>query len=194
MFSVIWGHVMASDLLSKKKTAEILRALSGKSLGVREIQRVTGGSFSTILKRVEELENAGLVKKVQVSGRKSSLQVTYRGSSLIRLLQYTRPEPPSDFIKGTISAGPRLVRKRDGRLEPFDRNMIFTSIWKAVRAVGGKDRPVCERLTDQVVTILKGRFAEIPTVNEIQDVVEEVHNLQKAAPRSKGIGCTSERC
>ncbi|PDM27081.1 ribonucleoside triphosphate reductase [Candidatus Bathyarchaeota archaeon B24-2] len=70
----------------------------------------------------------------------------------------------------------KYVRKRDGRLEKFDKSRIANAIWKAAKAVGGKDRELAERLSDQVVEILEKRFGEdgVPTVEEIQDVVEKV--------------------
>jgi ribonucleoside-triphosphate reductase len=70
----------------------------------------------------------------------------------------------------------KYVRKRDGKLESFDRNRIAEAIWKAAKAVGGKDRSLAERLTDRVVEALRRRFGEdgVPTVEEIQDTVEKV--------------------
>ncbi|MEM2110899.1 MAG: ribonucleoside triphosphate reductase [Candidatus Bathyarchaeia archaeon] len=70
----------------------------------------------------------------------------------------------------------RYVRKRDGRLESFDSERITNAIWKAARAVGGKDRELAKRLSDQVVAELEKRFGEdgVPTVEEIQDLVEKV--------------------
>jgi ribonucleoside-triphosphate reductase len=70
----------------------------------------------------------------------------------------------------------KYVRKRDGRLEEFDGNRITTAIWKAAKAVSGKDREEAKRLSDQVVEILKQRFGDegVPTVEEIQDIVEKV--------------------
>ena len=70
----------------------------------------------------------------------------------------------------------KYVRKRDGRLEEFDKNRITNAIWKAARAVGGRDRKLAERLSDQVVKMLEKRFGEdgVPTVEEIQDTVEKV--------------------
>jgi ribonucleoside-triphosphate reductase len=69
-----------------------------------------------------------------------------------------------------------FVRKRDGRLEPFDQERITKAIWKAAKAVGGKDREQAKRLSDQVVAELKKRFGEdgVPTVEEIQDIVERM--------------------
>jgi len=70
----------------------------------------------------------------------------------------------------------KFVRKRDGRLEPFDQERITNAIWKAAKAVGGKDKELAKKLSDQVVAELKKRFGEdgVPTVEEIQDLVEKV--------------------
>ena len=72
----------------------------------------------------------------------------------------------------------RYVKKRDGRIVPFDKERITTAIFKAAKAVGGKDRALAERLANQVVQVLEERMSKegeyIPTVEEIQDVVEKV--------------------
>jgi len=69
----------------------------------------------------------------------------------------------------------KFVRKRDGRLEPFDQERITNAIWKAAKAVAGKDRELAKKLSDQVVAMLQERFGEegVPTVEEIQDLVEK---------------------
>ena len=69
----------------------------------------------------------------------------------------------------------KTVRKRDGKLEPFDQDRITNAMWKAAKAVGGRDRDLAKRLSDQVVAQLKLRFGEdgVPTVEEIQDLVEK---------------------
>src|SRR4030066_1045915 len=68
------------------------------------------------------------------------------------------------------------VRKRDGKLEPFDQERIPTAVWKAAKAVGGKDREQAKRISDQVVAELRNRFGDdgCPTVEEIQDLVEKM--------------------
>jgi len=70
----------------------------------------------------------------------------------------------------------KFVRKRDGRLEPFDQERIAKAIWKAAKAVSGKDRGLAKRLSSRVVVLLQKRFGEdgVPTVEEIQDLVEKV--------------------
>jgi len=70
----------------------------------------------------------------------------------------------------------KFVRKRDGKLETFNQERITTAIWKAAKAVGGKDRELAKKLSDQVVAELKKRFGEegVPTVEEIQDIVEKI--------------------
>jgi ribonucleoside-triphosphate reductase len=70
----------------------------------------------------------------------------------------------------------KFVLKRDSKLEPFDQERITTAVWKAAKAVGGKDREQAKRISDQVVADLKNRFGEdgVPTVEEIQDTVEKM--------------------
>lgn len=67
------------------------------------------------------------------------------------------------------------IRKRDGRIVRFEPKKITNAIHKAVVAVGEEDRDVAETLSEQVVEIMEGRFVEkIPTVEDVQDLVEEV--------------------
>ncbi len=70
----------------------------------------------------------------------------------------------------------KKIKKRDSRIVDFDQNKITMAIWKAAQAVGGKDREMAERLSDKVVAVLEFQFGEkdIPTVEEIQDIVEKV--------------------
>lgn len=67
------------------------------------------------------------------------------------------------------------VKKRDGRIVHFDQNKITEAIWKAAQAVGGTDKELAKTLSDEVVAVLEEKFThKIPTVEEIQDVVEKV--------------------
>lgn len=67
------------------------------------------------------------------------------------------------------------IRKRDGRTVDFDQEKITKAVWAAAQAVGGRDRSLAERLSDQVVAILEQRFpARTPTVENVQDIVEKV--------------------
>lgn len=67
------------------------------------------------------------------------------------------------------------VRKRDGRVVPFDSEKIVDAIWKAARSVGGKDRTKAEHLGRIVINVLEGRFGNrTPNVEEVQDLVEKV--------------------
>jgi ribonucleoside-diphosphate reductase alpha chain len=68
------------------------------------------------------------------------------------------------------------IRKRDGELYDFNKDKITEAIYKAARAVGGKDRAKAQDLSDIVVRILNLRFGKDnpPTVEEVQDIVEKV--------------------
>ena len=78
------------------------------------------------------------------------------------------------------------VRKRDGTLVEFDQNRITQAIFKAITATDQGDGKRAQKLSDKVVKLLNRRFKteEIPTVEQIQDIVEEVlilEGLVKAA-------------
>ena len=66
------------------------------------------------------------------------------------------------------------IRKRDQRLEPFDANKITAALLKAGRATGEFDTPEARRLTIRVLATAQTLFEETPSVEEIQDLVEEV--------------------
>ncbi|MCR3921801.1 MAG: anaerobic ribonucleoside-triphosphate reductase [Firmicutes bacterium] len=68
------------------------------------------------------------------------------------------------------------IRKRDGRVVPFDADKITDAIIKAAKSVGGDNRKIAESLTKQVVKELAalGYNGMIPAVEEVQDTVENV--------------------
>jgi uridine kinase len=67
------------------------------------------------------------------------------------------------------------IIKRDGRVVPFNREKITMAVLQAAIAVGGRDRPTAERVTDDVVRILESKYTKgnYPTVEEVQDLVEK---------------------
>jgi ribonucleoside-triphosphate reductase (formate) len=69
----------------------------------------------------------------------------------------------------------KFVLKRDSKLESFDQERITKAVWKAARAVGGKDKGQAKRISDEVVAQLQQTYGDdgVPTVEEIQDVVEK---------------------
>jgi len=69
----------------------------------------------------------------------------------------------------------KFVLKRDSKLEPFDQSRITNAIWKAAKAVGGKDKEQAKRISDEVVAELQKLFGDdgVPTVEEVQDLVEK---------------------
>ncbi len=67
------------------------------------------------------------------------------------------------------------IRKRDGSTQEFRPEKITWAIFKAARACGGDDFALAAGLCDQVVALIKGRYADrIPEVEEVQDLVERV--------------------
>ncbi|MBU5678949.1 MAG: ribonucleoside triphosphate reductase [Candidatus Aenigmarchaeota archaeon] len=69
------------------------------------------------------------------------------------------------------------IKKRDGRIVPFDQSKITEAIRKAFEATGEKDGKRAKEISDKVVRKLEEIQKKDPTkiisVEEIQDVVEE---------------------
>ncbi|TES91115.1 MAG: vitamin B12-dependent ribonucleotide reductase [Candidatus Cloacimonadota bacterium] len=68
------------------------------------------------------------------------------------------------------------IKKRDGRLVDFNEDKITEAIYKAAKAMGGRDRKKAGELSLIVVKILDQRFDKdnSPSVEEVQDIVEKV--------------------
>jgi len=68
------------------------------------------------------------------------------------------------------------IRKRDGKLVPYDNYKIANAIYKAAQAVGGNDFGIALTLAKQVEEVIGKKFhsKSIPAVEEIQDIVEKV--------------------
>ncbi len=68
------------------------------------------------------------------------------------------------------------VIKRSDAIVPFNQERIANAIYRAVVAVGGRDKETAKALSVQVVEILNQKFSTktIPHIEDIQDVVEKV--------------------
>ncbi|KPU27664.1 ribonucleoside-triphosphate reductase [Caloranaerobacter sp. TR13] len=67
------------------------------------------------------------------------------------------------------------VQKRNGNIVDFDIQKIENAIFAAAKAVGGDDRKEARRLAEMTANILEEAFgAGVPTVENIQDIVEKV--------------------
>ena len=67
------------------------------------------------------------------------------------------------------------VRKRDGRIVKFDPERITNAISKAGQATGEFGRDIAKKLTLRVLNLAQQAISDdIPSVEEIQDIVEEV--------------------
>jgi len=79
------------------------------------------------------------------------------------------------------------IKKRDGRIVAFDQNKIVNAIYKCSVAIGKPNKSLSKRLASIVVTILQERLSEneIPSVEGVQDIVEEVLIRDRQAEMAK---------
>ncbi len=79
------------------------------------------------------------------------------------------------------------VKKRDGRIVDFDKERITRAIFKAITATGQGDGIRSKHLTEKFLKIFHRRFkaGEMPTVEQIQDIVEELLILEGLVETAK---------
>ncbi len=66
------------------------------------------------------------------------------------------------------------IKKRDGRVVPFDAAKITSAIAKAGHATGEFDEGVASRLMLKALNLAQQVASGVPSVEEIQDIVEEI--------------------
>lgn len=81
----------------------------------------------------------------------------------------------------------KKVKKRDGRIVDFDQEKITNAIHKALIAAKQGNGEEAKKVSNKVVQLLNKRFKrdEIPTVEQIQDIVEEVLILENFVETAK---------
>src|SRR5260370_32812241 len=73
------------------------------------------------------------------------------------------------------AAPPRMVRKRDGSLAPFDADKISRALFAAAEGLGRPDPFLVRELTDGVVHFLAAESdGETPTTEQVGEVVVKV--------------------
>ncbi len=78
------------------------------------------------------------------------------------------------------------VKKRDGRIVPYDKEKVAQAIFKAAESVGGTDIELSRKLADKVETYLAEKLGNgTPEVETIQDTVEMVLINQGHAATAK---------
>ncbi|MCK5451045.1 MAG: ribonucleoside triphosphate reductase [Candidatus Omnitrophica bacterium] len=70
----------------------------------------------------------------------------------------------------------KFVRKRDGRLEPFDPKKIEMAVFAAAKAIGGENTDKAQEITRQLISFLEVIYKgeRVPTVENVQDLVEKI--------------------
>jgi anaerobic ribonucleoside-triphosphate reductase len=79
------------------------------------------------------------------------------------------------------------IIKRDGRVVDFEQEKITQAIYKALTATHQGNGRKAKRLSDKVLDLLERRFKkeEVPKVEEVQDIVEEVLILEGLVETAK---------
>jgi len=81
------------------------------------------------------------------------------------------------------------IEKRNGDIVDFDQEKITNAVFKAITATKQGNGKKTKRISDKIVKILNRRFKkdEIPQVEQIQDIVEEVLILEGEVEAAKAF-------
>ena len=84
------------------------------------------------------------------------------------------------------------IKKRDGRIVEFDQQKITEAIFKSLTATSKGGKRKANYLSDKVVAILNKRFfkknkEDVPSVESVQDLVEEVLILEGLTETAKAF-------
>jgi len=79
------------------------------------------------------------------------------------------------------------IQKRDGTIVEFDQSKITNAVLRAVTATNQGDGEISKKVSNKVVEFLNLRFKEneIPAVEQVQDIVEEVLILENLVETAK---------
>jgi ribonucleoside-diphosphate reductase alpha chain len=67
----------------------------------------------------------------------------------------------------------RFVRKRNGVLQKFQIEKIELAIYKALRATNSGDFEKSRQIAERIVSRLQKEDGDVPSVEQVQDAVEE---------------------
>jgi len=79
------------------------------------------------------------------------------------------------------------IKKRDGQVVDFEQQKITDAIFKAITATKQGDGKKSRKISDKIVELLNRRFkkGEMPHVEQVQDIVEEVLILENLVETAK---------
>jgi ribonucleoside-triphosphate reductase len=159
----------------------IMKACDKRPVSLDMIEKIVDDVETDIREHYPEEINSVKIGDIIIDKLKNVDQVAY-----VRFAAYYRPFGDVKSFENelkrlqTLSLSKKKghitkVKTRDGEIVPFDQNRITDAIWKAAQAVGGTDRELTKQLSDNVIAALEENFThKIPSVEEIQDVVEKV--------------------
>lgn len=158
----------------------ILRACDKRSICDEKIEEIVNNIEST-LKKKDNLEvTSKAIGSMVMDQLKAVDKIAYLRYSSVHLMFEDVASFEHEIEKLRLShepAGPppKMIKKRSGFLVDFSKEKIAKAIFKSAEAIGGKDQALADKLANEVVIILSRKFkGDTPSVEDVQDVVEEV--------------------
>ncbi len=163
------------DKLSKS----ILKATDKRSITAEQVEGLVN-DIESFLKNREDLEvSTKLIGSLVMDRLRAIDKISYLRYASVHLMfddinAFEHEIEKLRLMKAPAGKPPKMIRKRSGFLVDFDKSKIVKAIFNSAQAVGGKDEVLADKLADEVVNIISQRYSDTPSVEDVQDAVEEV--------------------
>lgn len=200
---------MSFEVLRKKKAVEIMLILQSGAMGIREIQEAVGGSYSTIYPRLNELQEAGLIKEEYLNGElygrippdKRWIRLTKKGRQTIQFMIRSNLVKPLSLPKvrerwiiavlhtlGLVSGRTRLIKL----LFLLKNELGFTKheLGSFYRFIAGKYGPFSRGLIKDLEELQDIGFIKMEGkpvhLNEFNEEEKYIYNYE-LTPKGKNV-------
>jgi len=185
-FNVIKKDGTKEEFDVEKIRSGVMKAFEKRPFSDKQIEEMIENIEKDILKKekplttkavgeivVEHIQKADEVAYIRFSSVYKSFDDAKSFKKEVEKLEKTEPTTKKTLSNGSVI---KSVKKRDGRIVEFAPEKISHAIFAAAKSVGGKDENTSKILANEVVKRVEAKYdnKNLPTVENVQDLVEEV--------------------
>ena len=162
------GRIEAFDL--SKLTYSLSQAITATGL---KDNPISGKVAAQVTKYLEE--NHSPYQTIDTDDIRSAVNIVLLDNNYSEVAKvYFKTRGQKLVRERKMATGVKQIKKRDGSIVDFDKDKIFSALFRAGQASGEYNREEAQRLADVVTAILEHKFNDrlTPNVEQIQDIIE----------------------
>jgi len=151
--------------VTDERIAEILESIEAEIKASKERPMTSTSIGEVVIKHLKKEDDVAYIRFTSVY---KSFQNAKSFTKEVEKLEKSEPK----IVESTLKS----VRKRDGRVVEFAPEKITNAIWASAKSIGGKDKQLSKQLAAEAVRRIEEKYdnKNIPTVEDVQDLVEKV--------------------